>query len=145
VPKRSLETERAAMVTAGGQASNCIVAFTRRARPFARAHGPRLNRGRKLMKGKYQLLIAMVAGAGVGAAAVQGLHAQARPKAYLVTETQILDAAAAIAVGQKLQGVIRASGGRTIISNRGKITPVAGDAPVRFGVNHPGFAGGSNS
>ena len=56
-------------------------------------------------------------------------------EAYLVTESQILDATAALAVAQKTQGVIRAAGGRTIISNRGKITPVVGDAPVRFGVS----------
>ena len=87
------------------------------------------------MKSKCRLLIAVLVGAAVGAAAVHGLHAQARPKAYLVTETQILDAAAAIATSQKIQTVIRAAGGRTIISNRGKITPVVGDAPARFGVS----------
>ena len=87
------------------------------------------------MKSKCRLLIAVLVGAAVGAAAVHGLHAQARPKAYLVTETQIFDAAAAIATSQKIQTVIRAAGGRTIISNRGKITPVVGDAPARFGVS----------
>ena len=87
------------------------------------------------MNAKYRLLIAVMVGAAAGAAAVHGLHAQARPKAYLVTESQILDATAALAVSQKTQGVIRAAGGRTIISNRGKITPVVGDAPVRFGVS----------
>ena len=87
------------------------------------------------MKSKCRLLIAVLVGAAVGAAAVHGLHAQARPKAYLVTETQILDAAAAVATSQKIQTVIRAAGGRTIISNRGKITPVVGDAPARFGVS----------
>jgi uncharacterized protein (DUF1330 family) len=87
------------------------------------------------MNAKYRLLIAVMIGAAAGAATVHGLHAQARPKAYLVTESQILDATAALAVSQKTQGVIRAAGGRTIISNRGKITPVVGDAPVRFGVS----------
>ena len=87
------------------------------------------------MKSKCRLLIAVLVGAAVGAAAVHGLHAQARPKAYLVTDTQILDAAAAIATSQKIQTVIRAAGGRTIISNRGQITPVVGDAPARFGVS----------
>jgi uncharacterized protein (DUF1330 family) len=79
--------------------------------------------------------MAVLVGAAAGAAAVHGLHAQARPKAYLVTETQVLDAAAAAATSQKIQSVIRAAGGRTLISNRGKITPVVGDAPVRFGVS----------
>lgn len=40
--------------------------------------------------------LAMLAGFGFGAIAVQGLHAQAKPKAYLVTETEVIDAAAAI-------------------------------------------------
>ena len=87
------------------------------------------------MPAKYQLLIGLVVGVTIGAAAVQGLHAQAKPKAYLVTESQILDPAGAIAVGQKTQAVIRAAGGRTIISNRGKVTAVVGDAPARFGVS----------
>jgi uncharacterized protein (DUF1330 family) len=87
------------------------------------------------MSAKYQLTAALVLGAIVGAATVHGLHAQAKPKAYLVTETQILDATAALAVTQKTQSVLRAAGGRTIISNRGKITAVVGDAPARFGVS----------
>jgi hypothetical protein len=39
----------------------------------------------------------MLASAALGAAAVQGLHAQAKPKAYLVTEVELIDAAAQIA------------------------------------------------
>ena len=57
-----------------------------------------------------------------------------KPKAYLVTETQVLDAAALPALTQKTQA-LRAAGGRTIISNRGKITAVMGTAPARFGVS----------
>jgi hypothetical protein len=36
----------------------------------------------------------MIAGAAFGGAAVQSLHAQAKPKAYAVTEAEVLDAAA---------------------------------------------------
>jgi hypothetical protein len=43
---------------------------------------------------KSKIVIAAVAGAALGAAAVQGLHAQAKPKAYLITESQPLDPAA---------------------------------------------------
>jgi len=82
-----------------------------------------------------QVLAASLIGVVVGGAAVQGLHAQAKPKAYLVTETEAIDAPAAVAVSQKTQGVIRAAGGRTIISNRGVITAVVGTAPGRFGVS----------
>ena len=37
----------------------------------------------------------MLAGIAIGAVAIQGLHAQAKPKAYTVTELQTLDAKAA--------------------------------------------------
>ena len=46
------------------------------------------------MNPKSRILLAVVAGAALGTAAVQGLHAQAKPKAYLVTETELIDAAA---------------------------------------------------
>jgi hypothetical protein len=34
----------------------------------------------------------MIAGAALGGAAIQGLHAQAKPKAYTVSEIETLDA-----------------------------------------------------
>ena len=37
----------------------------------------------------------MIAGAALGGAAIQGLHAQAKPKAYTVSELETLDAQAA--------------------------------------------------
>jgi hypothetical protein len=42
----------------------------------------------------YKVAIGVVAGIALGAAAVQGLHAQAKPKAYIVSESELLDAAA---------------------------------------------------
>ena len=47
------------------------------------------------MNTKPKIIVALVAGVGLGAAAVQGLHAQAKPKAYTVTELQTIDAKAA--------------------------------------------------
>jgi hypothetical protein len=38
--------------------------------------------------------LAMLAGVAIGAAAVQGLHAQAKPKAYTVVESVTVDGAA---------------------------------------------------
>src|SRR5665811_888152 len=46
------------------------------------------------MKTNYKVVIALLAGAAIGGAAVQGLHAQAKPKAYRVSESEVLDAAA---------------------------------------------------
>jgi hypothetical protein len=47
------------------------------------------------MKSKFEYAVVMVAGVALGALAVQGLHAQgAKLKAYVITENEILDAAA---------------------------------------------------
>ena len=43
------------------------------------------------MHTRSKIVLALVAGVALGAAAVHGLHAQAKPKAYLVTESEILD------------------------------------------------------
>jgi hypothetical protein len=46
------------------------------------------------MKRHIALFLTLVSGIGIGAAAVQGLHAQAKPKAYRVVEAEVLDAGA---------------------------------------------------
>ena len=45
------------------------------------------------MSSNYKLVFGVVVGAALGAAAIQGLHAQAKPKAYTVSELETLDAA----------------------------------------------------
>ena len=39
------------------------------------------------MNSRYKIALSMLVSAALGAAAVQGLHAQAKPKAYLITES----------------------------------------------------------
>ena len=51
------------------------------------------------MASKSKIVLAALVGATVGGAAIHGLHAQAKPKAYIVTESEIIDAAAAAAYG----------------------------------------------
>lgn len=41
------------------------------------------------MKTNYKVAIALVAGAAIGGAAIQGLHAQAKPPAYVVAEIDV--------------------------------------------------------
>ena len=41
------------------------------------------------MKTNYKIAIALVAGAAIGAAAIQGLHAQAKPPVYVVSEITV--------------------------------------------------------
>ncbi len=73
--------------------------------------------------------IAMLAGAAIGAAAVGGLHAQSKPKVYLVTELQVLDAAATAAYGPKVQATQTAAGGRLLNTAGGKVTSLEGAPP----------------
>ena len=86
------------------------------------------------MHPKSTIALAAIVGASVGAAAVQGLHAQAKPKAYQVTEIEVLDPAAyktfvmAVATSQK------AAGGRNLRTGGGKVVAFVGDAPKGVGI-----------
>jgi uncharacterized protein (DUF1330 family) len=86
------------------------------------------------VKIQHTIALSLLVGVAVGAAAIQGLHAQAKSKAYLVTEGEVLDTAniasytAALAAGQK------AAGGRSL-GTRGKIVAIVGDPPKRVGIS----------
>jgi len=71
----------------------------------------------------------MLAGAAFGAAAAQGLHAQAKPKAYLVTEVEVIDASAQAAYAPLVQAVIKAAGGHNFFTAGGKTVAFIGEAP----------------
>ena len=88
------------------------------------------------MNTKYKVALGVVAGAMLGAAAVQGLHAQSKPKAYLVTETEVTDAAALAAYAPQAATAVRAAGGRPgVVPAAGRIIALVGDPPKRFGVS----------
>ncbi len=86
------------------------------------------------MKTNYKLALALLVGATLGAAAVQGLHAQAKPKAYLVSESEVLDAAALASYTAAISVVQKAAGGRSF-GTRGKIVANVGDPPKRVGIS----------
>jgi uncharacterized protein (DUF1330 family) len=86
------------------------------------------------MNTKFKFALAVVAGAALGAAAVQGLHAQAKPKAYVVSESEIVDAAAAAAYSPVVQAAQRAAGGRSFRTT-GKVVAIMGTAPQRVGIS----------
>jgi uncharacterized protein (DUF1330 family) len=73
------------------------------------------------MKTHYTVALAMCAGFGLGAFAVQGLHAQANAPVYSVAEIDIADQAAYSAYVPKAQAALKAAGG--------KITAVDGEPP----------------
>jgi uncharacterized protein (DUF1330 family) len=80
------------------------------------------------MKVRYTVALAMFASFGLGAAAVQGLHAQAKPPVYSVAEIDILDQAAYSTYVPKAQAAIKEAGGR-ILAAGGTVTTIEGDPP----------------
>ena len=82
----------------------------------------------------YKIAIALITGAAIGGAAIQGLHAQAKPKAYLVSESEVLDAAGVASYTAAIGAVQKAAGGRSF-GTRGKIVASVGDAPKRVGIS----------
>jgi uncharacterized protein (DUF1330 family) len=83
---------------------------------------------------KFKIALAVAAGAALGAAAVQGLHAQTKPKAYLVSESEVLDATALASYTASITAVQKAAGGRSF-GTRGKIVASVGDPPKRVGIS----------
>jgi uncharacterized protein (DUF1330 family) len=80
------------------------------------------------MKTHYTIALAVFAGIGLGAAAVQGLHAQGKPPVYSVAEIDIADQAAYSTYVPKAQAAIKVAGGK-IIAAGGTITAVEGVPP----------------
>ena len=80
------------------------------------------------MSTKSNIVIAAVAGAAFGAAAVQGLHAQAKLKAYSVSESEQMGTAPA-AYLPNVRKAIEAAHGRALRTTYGKVVPLEGAAP----------------
>ena len=88
------------------------------------------------MNAKFKIALAIVAGAALGAVAVQGLHAQAKPKTYVVTETEPLDAAAAAVFSPLATATLTAAGGRSLRTAGGRVVAMEGAAaPKRVVIN----------
>jgi hypothetical protein len=91
----------------------------------------------KVMRTQYTIAIAMLAGFGLGAVAVQGLHAQAKPPVYLITEIDVTNIDAYTKeYAPKAQAIIKANGGRLLAAGQ-KVTALEGDLPGYVGTNHP--------
>ena len=83
------------------------------------------------MKIRYIVALSMLAGAALGSAAIQGLHAQAKPKAYSVSETELLDATAQAAYTPLAQAAQRNAGARPLRTGGGKVVAIEGAAPPK--------------
>jgi uncharacterized protein (DUF1330 family) len=87
------------------------------------------------MNSNCKIMLGVVVGAALGAAAVQGLHAQAKPKAYVVTETEVIDAAALAAYMPQARAAIQAAGGRSLAPASENVVALAGQPPKRVGIS----------
>jgi uncharacterized protein (DUF1330 family) len=89
------------------------------------------------MKTQYAVALAIATGFGLGAAAVQGLHAQAKPPVYFITEIDVSNPEAyAKEYAPKAQATIKAAGGRFLAiggsgASGAKVTAFDGEAPKR--------------
>jgi len=93
----------------------------------------------------HQIALAVFATVALGTAAMQALHAQAKPKAYYVVEIEVLDAAAQAAYAPVVQAVQRTAGGRPFRYCWGKDCWIRGGASQEcrhHRMGQPGAAAG---
>ncbi len=86
------------------------------------------------MNSKYKISLALLAGTGLGAAAIQGLQAQTKPPAYVVVAVRKINDADAFKTGvvdKATPAALAAAGGRYVVRAQ-KIISLDGPAPQRF-------------
>jgi uncharacterized protein (DUF1330 family) len=81
------------------------------------------------MTSKSKIVLAALVGVAMGGATIHGLHAQAKSKAYTITELQTLDPKSAADVAARIQKAQEAAGGRNFRTGGGKVTAMEGAAP----------------
>ena len=88
------------------------------------------------MNPRFKIALAVAVGAALGVAATHGLQAQAKPKAYAITETEVLDAAAAKVYTPLVQAAQKAAGGaRNFRTVGGRVVAIDGAAaPKRVAI-----------
>jgi uncharacterized protein (DUF1330 family) len=82
------------------------------------------------MKINYKTPLLLLAGVALGGAAIEGLHAQAKPPAYLVIEVDVTNADLYKQYLDKNRPLTAQFGGR-FIARGGKIDTFAGEPPKR--------------
>jgi uncharacterized protein (DUF1330 family) len=81
------------------------------------------------MKTRYTVALSMLAGAALGAGALQGLHAQATPPVYYVAEIDVTNIEAYTReYAPKAQALIRQHGGRLLAAGQ-DVTAIEGEPP----------------
>ncbi len=81
------------------------------------------------MKTQYMVTLAVVVGFALGAVAVQGLHAQAKPPVYYIAEIDVTNLDPYTKeYAPKAQALIKVSGGRILAAGQ-KVTAIEGAPP----------------
>ena len=80
------------------------------------------------MNTKSKMVLALVAGVALGAAATQGLHAQAKLKAYSVSELDVTDVKAQEAYLPSARKAIADAHGRPLRTAGGRVVQIEGAA-----------------
>lgn len=81
------------------------------------------------MKNAYTIALSLLAGAALGAAAIQTLHAQAKPPVYYIAEIEITDLDGwTKEYAPKAQALIKQMGGRVLAAGQ-KVTSIDGAPP----------------
>jgi uncharacterized protein (DUF1330 family) len=81
------------------------------------------------MKNNYKIAIALVAGTALGAAAVQGLHAQATPPGYVVAEIDVTNPEAFAKEFTPIAVKALTEGGNKALARGGKVVAIEGTPP----------------
>ena len=80
------------------------------------------------MKANYKLGIALVVGAAIGGAAIEGLHAQVKPPVYVVQEITVSNLEPYLKeFVPKARDLTKTSGGRSLTLGSGKVTSIEGE------------------
>src|SRR5262249_54842768 len=83
------------------------------------------------MRTPYAVALGIMVGFGLGAVAVQGLHAQAKPPVYLIAEIDVKNLDAYLKeYAPKAQELIKASGGRLLAAGQ-NVTSLEGAPPKK--------------
>jgi len=87
--------------------------------------------GGAVMKPYQKTAMALVVGAAMGGAAIQTIHAQAKPAYVILAIRSVTDAANYKTVTEKAPAVVAAAGGHLIVATNA-ITSLDGKPPQRF-------------
>jgi uncharacterized protein (DUF1330 family) len=85
------------------------------------------------MTNRYKIILALLGGVAVGGAAIEGIHAQAKPPTYVVVALRKITDAEGFKTGvvDKAPAAMAGSGGHFVVRTD-KITSLDGPPPQRF-------------